>query len=127
MLFVLLCGRINAAASSRLIEAIMSNRRTDDRLEVCLDAAWEGKSGNHLARITDLSESGCYVDTLGDATVGEILTFKVQLPSGEWLELTGEVAHQTPPLGFGLRFVQLADEQLSDLRSFIATLPHPQP
>jgi len=82
-----------------------------------MDAVWDGKSGNHSARVTDLSEGGCYVDSLGDAQNGEILTFKLQLPDGEWLELTGEVAHQTPPLGFGLRFVQLTDEQRERLRS----------
>jgi hypothetical protein len=98
----------------------MNNRRRDDRLEVCLDAAWDGKSGNYTARVTDLSEGGCYLDTLGEANVGEILSFKVQAPTGEWLELTGEVAHETPPLGFGVRFVSLSDEQLENLRSLIA-------
>ncbi len=98
----------------------MSNRRREDRLEVCLDAAWDGKSGNYTARVTDLSEGGCYLDTLGEANVGEILSFKVQTPTGEWLELTGEVAHETPPLGFGVRFVSLSDEQLETLRSLIA-------
>ena len=100
-------------------------RRKEDRFEVCLDAVWDGKSGNYDARITDLSEGGCYVDTLGEAHVGEIVRFKLQTPTGEWLELTGEVAHETPPLGFGLRFVYLADEQLNQLRSLIADLQHP--
>ena len=103
----------------------MSDRRREERFEVCLDAVWDGKSGNYVARITDLSEGGCYVDTLGDAHVGEILSFKLQLPSGGWLELTGEVAHETPPLGFGLRFVYLSDEQRESLRSLIANLEHP--
>ena len=103
----------------------MSDRRREERFEVCLDAIWDGKSGNYSARVTDLSEGGCYVDTLGDAQVGEILSFKIQTPSGEWLELTGEVAHETPPLGFGLRFVYLADEQLKNLRSLISQLEHP--
>jgi hypothetical protein len=100
----------------------MSNRRSDDRLEVCLDAAWDGKSGNYDARVTDLSEGGCYLDTLGEANVGEILAFRVQAPTGEWLALTGEVVHETPPLGFGIRFVSLSDEQLENLRSLIAGL-----
>jgi hypothetical protein len=103
----------------------MSNRRKEERLEVCLDAVWDGKSGNYIARVTDLSEGGCYVDTLGDAHVGEILSFKIHTPTGEWLQLTGEVAHETPPLGFGLRFVYLADEQLEQLRSLIARFQNP--
>jgi hypothetical protein len=103
----------------------MSDRRREDRLEVCLDAVWDGKSGNYTARVTDLSEGGCYVDTLGAATVGEILSFKLQLPTGEWLELTGEVAHEAPPLGFGLRFVYLAEDQAEKLRSLISHLQYP--
>ena len=103
----------------------MSDRRKEERLEVCLDAVWDGKSGNYIARVTDLSEGGCYVDTLGDAHVGEILSFKIQTPTGEWLELTGEVAHETPPLGFGLRFAYLNDEQLEQLRSLISHFQNP--
>jgi len=103
----------------------MSNRRREERLEVCLDAVWDGKSGNHNARITDLSEGGCYVDTLGEAYVGEILSFKLLMPTGDWLELTGEVAHESPPLGFGVRFVYLSDEQIEKLGTLIAHFQNP--
>jgi len=100
----------------------MNDRRREDRLDVCLDAAWDGESGNYTARVTDLSEGGCYLDTMGEAQSGEIVNFKLQLPGGDWLELTGEVAHQSPPMGFGLRFVDLKDEQIEKLRSFISHL-----
>ncbi|HEX5604066.1 MAG TPA: PilZ domain-containing protein [Pyrinomonadaceae bacterium] len=102
----------------------MSDRRNEKRWDVCLDAVWDGKSGNYQARVTDLSEGGCYVDTMGQAHIGEVLAFKLQLPDGEWLALRGEVAHQTPPLGFGLRFVTLSDEQREKLLSI---LDHVQP
>ncbi|MEN3327606.1 MAG: PilZ domain [Acidobacteriota bacterium] len=102
----------------------MSDRRSEKRWDVCLDAVWDGKSGNYVARVTDLSEGGCYVDSLGEAQIGEVLQFKLQLPDGEWLALTGEVAHQSPPLGFGLRFVTLSDEQCEKLHSI---LDHVQP
>jgi Tfp pilus assembly protein PilZ len=99
----------------------MNDRRREERLEVCLDAVWDGKSGNYTARVTDLSEGGCYVDTLGEAQKGEVLSFKLLLASGQWLQLTGEVAHMTPPLGFGLRFVDLTEDQIKELRSLITT------
>src|SRR5215210_7277758 len=103
----------------------MSDRRTEKRWDVCLDAVWDGKSGNYIARITDLSEGGCYVDSLGEAQVGEVLKFKLQLPDGAWLELTGEVAHQSPPLGFGLRFTNLPEEQREKLLLLLDHLQHP--
>ena len=97
----------------------MTDRRHEKRLEVCLDAVWDGNSGNHPARVTDLSEGGCYVDTLGEAQVGEILSVTLQLPNGDSLQLSGEVAHQMPPMGFGVRFVDLSSEQLKKVRSLL--------
>jgi PilZ domain-containing protein len=103
----------------------MDERRSGQRWDVSLDAAWDGKSGNYTARITDLSDGGCYVDSLGDVTMGELLCLKLHLPNGEWLELTGEVAHHTPPVGFGLRFLELSEVQLETLRAFIEYLKEP--
>lgn len=100
----------------------MNERRNEKRFEVCLDAAW---TGNAPARITDLSEGGCFIDSLGEAEIGELLTVTMQLPNGSWLELTGEVAHQMRPVGFGLRFVDLSNQQLEELRSFITYLKGP--
>jgi Tfp pilus assembly protein PilZ len=98
----------------------MDDRRSEERLEVSLDAVWDGKSGNYTARITDLSEGGCFVDTLGQASIGERLSLRCQLTDGTWLELSGEVAHHLRPVGFGLHFVNLSDQQLERLRSFLA-------
>lgn len=103
----------------------MDERRSRHRWDVSLDAAWDGKSGNYTARITDLSDGGCYMDSLGDVTMGERLHLKLQLPNGEWLGLTGEVVHHTPPVGFGVRFLDLSDEQLEKLRGFIEYLNDP--
>lgn len=100
----------------------MDDRRSEKRLEVCLDAVWDGNSGNRPARVTDLSEGGCYVDSLGQAQAGEVLNIKLQLQNGELLELSGEVAHQMPPMGFGVRFVNLSPEQLDKLRSLLTDL-----
>jgi hypothetical protein len=102
----------------------MNDRRSEKRFEVCLDAVWDG-SGHLPARITDLSEGGCFVDTTGEALLGELLTFRVEVPGGSSLELRGEVAHQQQTVGFGLRFTDLTDEQLEQLRSFIDYLKGP--
>ena len=101
----------------------MSDRRTEKRWDVCLDAVWEGESGNYEARVTDLSEGGCYIDTLCEATIGEVLNFRLSLQGGEWLHLTGEVAHVTPALGFGVRFINLNETDLQKLQALIDELP----
>ena len=98
------------------------DRRSEKRWEVCLDAVWDGKSGNYDARVTDLSEGGCYVDSLSQAHIGEVLTLKLQLPGGDWVDLTGKVAHQTPDLGFGIRFIDLSNEQIEKIRALLTHL-----
>jgi hypothetical protein len=102
----------------------MDERRSQKRVDVSLDAVWDGH-GNRPARITDLSEGGCFVDTTGEALIGERLTFQVRLPDGNCLELTGEVAHYMRPVGFGLRFIDLSDEQREQLLSFLEYLKGP--
>lgn len=102
----------------------MRERRTDIRVDVCLDAIWDGTRGNSHARVTDLSENGCYVDSICDVHVGEILHFKVQLPSGDWLDLTGRVAHHFARIGFGLQFVDLNARQVEQLRWLLDHLRH---
>src|SRR5437868_813918 len=100
----------------------MSDRRREERVEVCLDAVWDGRSGRVNARVTDLSEGGCYVDTLGEAYVGEVLKIKLLLANEDYLELSGEVAHHSPPMGFGLRFVNLSESQQQKLDSLLSTI-----
>jgi len=97
-------------------------RRTKKRFEVCLDAIWDGTTGNSQARVTDLSEDGCYVDSISEAVTGEILHLKVQLDDGDLLDLTGEVAHTFPRIGFGLRFVELSVTQRQKLFALLDRL-----
>lgn len=87
------------------------DRRKSPRLGVSLDAVWDGGTGHHPARITDLSEGGCYLDTVGEAELGEIVAFRVLLPDGDWLYVEGEVRHYKPKLGFGVQFVDLDQSQ----------------
>ena len=97
----------------------MIEQRAEPRTNICLDANWDGRSGNYYARTTDLSESGCYIDSLGSVTVGEVLGFEIQLPGGEWLYLEGEVMHATPRLGFGVRFIDLDAEEVEKIRGMM--------
>jgi hypothetical protein len=100
----------------------MSERRLKPRLEVSLDAVWAGGMSNCRARVADLSEGGCYVDSINDVYVGELHRFKLQLPNGQWLDLSGEVAFHIAGMGFGVRFIGLRGTQIDKLRSLIAYL-----
>ena len=93
----------------------MDERRSRPRLSVHLDAVWDGEQERHSARVTDLSEGGCYLDTVGEVMVGEIVAFRVLLPGDDWLYLEGEVRHHRHGMGFGVQFVDLNEEQRENL------------
>ena len=93
----------------------MDDRRSKPRLSVHLDAVWHGGEERHSARIADLSEGGCYLDTVGEVMVGEIVALRVLLPDDDWLYLEGEVRHHHHGMGFGVQFVDLNEEQLEKL------------
>ena len=94
----------------------MDDRRSRPRLSVSLDAVWDEDSGaRHSARVTDLSEGGCYLDTVGEVMTGEIVAFRVLLPDDDWLYLEGEVKHHRHGFGFGVQFVELNLEQTEKL------------
>ncbi|HEY8410433.1 MAG TPA: PilZ domain-containing protein [Pyrinomonadaceae bacterium] len=97
----------------------MDERRSKPRLSVHLDAVWHGGEERHSARVTDLSEGGCYLDTVGEVMAGEIVAFRVLLPDDDWLYLEGEVRHHRHGLGFGVQFVDLNEEQTENLQRLL--------
>lgn len=97
----------------------MDDRRSKPRLRVSLDAMWDSSTQAHSARVTDLSEGGCFLDSVGEVRLGEIVGFRVLLPDGDWLYLEGEVRHYSAGGGFGVQFVELNYEQTEKLRWLI--------
>jgi hypothetical protein len=97
----------------------MDDRRTKPRLRVSLDAMWDSSTEAHSARITNLSEGGCYLDTVGEVRLGEIVGFRVLLPDDDWLYLEGEVRHYSKGTGFGVQFIDLNEDQTNKLQTLL--------
>ncbi|MDQ2974355.1 MAG: PilZ domain-containing protein [Acidobacteriota bacterium] len=97
----------------------MKENRSFTRFDMSLTASWQGSVGNHDIRISDLSEGGCYGDTIVEVNLGETLFLKIQTPHGEWFVLQGVVAHHTAGMGFGVRFVNLDEKQQEQIRSLL--------
>src|SRR5882724_8165818 len=93
----------------------MDDRRAKPRLRVSLDAMWDSSTEAHSARVTDLSEGGCFLDSVGEVRSGEIVGFRILLPDDDWLYLEGEVRHLSAGQGFGVKFVELNEEQTEKL------------
>ena len=104
----------------------MHDRREKPRLRVSLDAMWDSSTQAHSARVTDLSEGGCFLDSVGEVRAGEIVGFRVLLPNDDWLYLEGEVRHYTAGRGFGVKFVELNDEQTENLHWLLKIARDPE-
>jgi PilZ domain len=98
----------------------MSNeRREDPRRTVSVEAWWEGLSGRHGARVSDLSLGGCFIDTPGKAEVGEFILCALKRPSGKWLRLRGQVASTDSHAGFSLAFTFLTEDEQQALAQLL--------
>ena len=96
-------------------------RRRSERKRVLLEAKWESMSRTHEARVDDVSLGGCFVNTFGRVEPNEIVNLEIQLPSGEWVPLRGEVASYQPGVGFGLAFTSLTEDEIAVLKEVMAT------
>ncbi len=85
-------------------------RRTQGRVQAYIEVLWEGASGKYEARTGDIHTGGCFIDSIGEVAVGEIIRFKLRLPNEDWIEVKGVVAYRYPNAGFGVRFLSISSE-----------------
>jgi PilZ domain len=100
---------------------MIKNRRRDKRVAINLPAKWDGMSGgHHETKVEDMSMGGCFINTRGRVDPGELVNLEIKLPSGQWLQLRGEVTSCQPGIGFGLVFTFLTEEEQDLLRQLIS-------
>lgn len=95
--------------------------RKHARVHILVDVLWGGGTRASGARTTDISEGGCFIDTIGHAAVGETLDFKLLLPDGERIPVQGEVVYELPRIGFGVRFTNISDPDRERLKALLKT------
>src|SRR5215213_3867610 len=96
-------------------------RRSSKRKRLLLEAKWECMSRTHEARVDDVSLGGCFVNTAGRVELNEAVNLQIQLPSGQWLPLTGDVASYQPGVGFGISFNALSEEDIATLSQLMVS------
>jgi len=105
---------------------VMSNRRNSPRFALILVAILtEVESAARLsARTSDVSRTGCYVDTLNPIPQGKLV--KVVLNSGEEsFESRGRVMYVSPGLGMGIQFEEPVEpHQLEILNRWLEKSAH---
>lgn len=95
-------------------------KRAAERVPVNLPTRWHGFSGQHEGRVEDLSIKGCFVNTTGAVSEGEVISLLIQLPSGGWLPLRGKVAFYQQLTGFSLSFSILDEKEREVLEQLVA-------
>jgi hypothetical protein len=67
---------------------------------------------------SDLSLSGCYIDTMFPLAIGTTLELKLQVGEGTLLVLA-KVVTCDPQVGNGMQFTQMLPEDVEELRAFL--------
>jgi hypothetical protein len=83
-------------------------RRAEKRIPYITEAMLEG-TRSLSNRISDLSASGAFIETINAALVGSVfgLHFNVR---GSQIRVTAEVRYSMPQIGMGVRFLDLNHE-----------------
>jgi len=100
----------------------MENKRSDPRVPLIASAeVTEVASGTLLtARTSDLSRTGCYIDTLNPTPAKTIVRLRLT-HGGEELDLPARIVYVSPGLGMGIRFDEnLTPAQLAILDRWVA-------
>ena len=72
-------------------------------------------------RIRDLGEGGMSIEYPDAQALGDVLDLSLTLPTGETLDLVGEVVRvsRDPVCVLGIRFVGISEEQKETLRRYL--------
>lgn len=99
-------------------------RRRESRVPAIIDVIWDGATARYEARTSDLTTTGCFLDTIGQATVGDTISFKLLLPAVGGIEVQGEVVYAFPNSGFGVRFTSMSDADRKKLEWLVKAEGH---
>jgi hypothetical protein len=114
---------LECAEGPRVTEIAGSDQR-ERRQHIRVDGPFDGcRRGvfDMPILIHDLSESGCFVDSLQGVETGCQLTLGVQPTGEDWITVKGEVVRACAGFGFAVRFVEMPDAVRAGLARVVAS------
>jgi len=92
-----------------------ADRRDSDRKKLIVDVRYEGGDGTGIANTRDIGIGGLYMTTTSELDIGTpiLMTITVQ---GRMMRLNGVVVYTDPGHGVGVRFKDVANDDLDFLR-----------
>jgi hypothetical protein len=88
----------------------LEERRRHERVSTYLKVRWEGLLGCHEGTVSDISAGGCFILTESHSTLRELIRLELELHTGVWVKIWGEVTNQFPGVGFGVRYTEVDEE-----------------
>lgn len=98
-----------------------NERRSSKRLTGPFEGGWDGASGMHGCRITDLSRGGCFIDAYASNPVGARILTSIRVHGREYL-LRSEVVYVDRVQGFAVRFRDNDPLVMKDFAEALAAL-----
>jgi hypothetical protein len=99
-----------------------ADRRETPRVAHVFDATCSGPLGDRAVRIGDLSVSGCFVESIESPEAGERVELRIEIPSRGTVTLAATVMYNSPPVGFGVKFLDVSRDTRVVLQAAIASL-----
>jgi c-di-GMP-binding flagellar brake protein YcgR len=94
-------------------------RREHPRIKVTVPVEMqiEGTESPIRGATSDLSMSGCYIETIFPFAIGTTIDLKLQV--GDTLLVMAKVVTCDPQVGNGIQFTRMLPEDIEELRAFI--------
>jgi len=93
--------------------------RQQERVQYLEEVELSFASGKRMARVSDISTGGCYIDSIATVPVGEPVSIDISHNGGERRQFSGKVAYVLDGFGFGVQFVDLTDDQTAFLKRIV--------
>ena len=99
-----------------------ADRREYPRFAVNIEVEWESFIGTQKGTISDISALGCFVLCSGEVEDNEEIKIHVALLGGKLITLAGIIVNHVYEIGFGVRFVELGENEKLFLEKLLAKL-----
>jgi hypothetical protein len=92
-----------------VVNSVAANRRQHVRVAGPFDGRRMGVIPIEV-RIYDLSQGGCFVNSMHEQKSGVVIVLEIDVPGEGWIRAKGQTLYAKPEFGFAVRFVEMSEE-----------------
>lgn len=92
-----------------MVNSVAANRRQHVRVAGPFDGRRLGVIPIEV-RIYDLSQGGCFVNSMHEQKSGVVIVLEIDVPGEGWIRVKGQTLYAKPEFGFAVRFVEMSEE-----------------